>query len=293
LTTVSIPLGDAAALRPARNRARIVRVALATALAATGIAAFFAARSPSPTAFPILAPGSSGVIVLDLSASVENGTIDKVYAILARLAASKDRFGLVVFSNQAYEALPPNTPAAELAPFAHFFHKIVPTKATVAAMAAGVNLRRARIESGSQYPTNPWASAFSFGTTISNGLVLARSIILESTVKRPTVWLISDLADGPGDLPLVALAARSYKRLGIALNVIGVNASKADRQFFAKLLGPLPTLIQTKPSPPLHLKTKHPFPVWLAVLAGLLVALLAANELWSTPLRWGPREATA
>jgi hypothetical protein len=290
VTAVSIPLGDAATLRPARTRSRIVRVVLAAALAGTGIAAFFVSRAPAPTPFPLLAPGSNGIIVLDLSASVENGTIDKIGAALSQFAASNARFGLVVFSNQAYEALPPNTPAAELATFANFFHRIRPNLGPVAAMAAGVNLRRARSDPGTpEYPTNPWANAFSFGTTISTGLDLARSVILASTVKQPTVYLISDLADGPGDLPLVALAARSYERLGIALNVIGVNPSRSDLRFFENLLSHQGGLVQAKPSPPLTLKSKRTFPTGLAVAAGLLALLLAANELWSTPLRWGSR----
>ena len=289
MTAVSIPLGDAPALRPARTRSRIVRIVLAAALAGTGIAAFFVSRAPSPTPFPFLAPGSNGIIVLDLSASVENGTIDKIGAALGQFASSNARFGLVVFSNQAYEALPPNTPARQLTSFAYFFHKIRLDQGPVAAMAAGVNLRRARVTPGtSDYPTNPWANAFSFGTTISAGLDLARSVILGSTVKAPTVWLISDLADGPGDLPLVALAARTYEQLGIALNVIGVNPSQSDLRFFQNLLSHQKGLVQAKPSPPLKLKSRHRFPNGLAIAAGLLALLLAANELWSTPLRWGP-----
>jgi hypothetical protein len=286
LTATSIPLGDARSLRVARNRARIIRTALLAGMVGTAVAAFLVARAPNLTPIPFLPPGSTGIIALDLSASVENGTLDRMYATLAQLAVSKDRFGLVVFSNQAYEALPPNTPARELAPFARFFHRLPPSRPGAAPDAARV------IRGGAEYPTNPWASAFSFGTTISAGLDLARSIILANHVSRPSVWLISDLADGPGDLPLVARSARSYIQLGIALHVIGLNPSKADRRFFEGLLGPRGALIEAEPPSQVRLSSKHGFPVGLGIAAALLALLLAANELWSAPLRWGPRRVS-
>ena len=243
---------------------------------------------------PLLAFGSSGVIVLDLSPSVEHGTIARMYATLTQLAASKGRFGLVVFSNQAYEALPPNTPAAELSSFARFFHPIgLPPAAAAEAMAAGVNLRRAPVESGfAIYPVNPWAYAFSFGTTISAGLILARSVLAGSGASHPNVWLISDLADGPDDLPVVAETVRQYDRLGIALNVIGLDPSKADGRFFAALVGASGRIVEAKPTAEAPLTTKHGFPLGLAVAAGLLALLLGANELRSTPLSWGPPQAS-
>ena len=104
MTASSIPLGDARALRRARNRSRVIRLALAAALAGAAVAAFLLARSSGLTPVPLLPPGSSGIIVLDLSASVENATLDRMYAGLRQLAATDDRFGLVVFSGRAYEA---------------------------------------------------------------------------------------------------------------------------------------------------------------------------------------------
>ena len=86
----------------------------------------------------------------------------------------------------------------------------------------------------------------------------------------------------------MARAARTYQQLGIALNVIAVNPSHADLRFFQNLLSHQKGLVQAKPSPPLKLKSRHRFPTGLAIVAGLLALLLAANELLSTPLRWGP-----
>jgi hypothetical protein len=261
-------------------------VALLAGIVGTAVAAFLASRAPILTPIPLLPPGSTGIIALDLSASVENGTLDRMYASLQQLALSRGRFGLVLFSNTAYEALPPNTPARELLPYARFFHKLPPRPRGSA--QGGGRIVSARAD----YPTNPWASAFSFGTTISAGLDLSRSIILASHVNQPSVWLISDLADGPGDLPLVTRAAQSYAQLGIALHVIALDPSKADQRFFERLVGPGGTLTNARPLSQVRLRPKHGFPVGLAIAAALLAMLLAANELWSAPLRWGPRRVS-
>jgi hypothetical protein len=38
--------------------------------------------------------------------------------------------------------------------------------------------------------------------------------------------------------------------------------------------------------PPPTSSNEH-FPLWLAIVTALLALLLAANEIWSSPLRWG------
>jgi hypothetical protein len=255
---------------------------LAVALAGTAIAAFFVARAPSLTPTPLLPPGSSGIIVLDMSSSVEHGTLDRMYAGLTQLGATNDRFGVVVFSARAYEALPPNTPAGELAPFARFFHEL--PKGSVHFAPGGPRV----VPPQGLYATNPWSNGFSGGTEISTGLALARKIILASVVTRPSVWLMSDLADDPPDRPAVVRVARSFIDHGIALHVVGLDPSKTDERFFERLLGPRGTLIQAKPSTHVRLTNKHGFPIGLAVAAVVLCLLLAANERWSTPLSWGP-----
>lgn len=278
MTAPSIPLADAALLRRAGARSRAIRIALAAALATTAVLAFFAARSSSLTPTPLLPPGSSGIIALDASGSVEGATLDRVYTGLSQLANSSDRFGMVVFSARAYEALPPNTPARELKPLARFFRPIgrtSPGGPAAAALAREI------------YPANPWQAGFDTGTEISQGLQLARSIVLAQRSTRRSVWLISDLADDSRDYGNVARVATSYVNDGIALNVIALNPSKEDKRFFDRLLGPRGTLITVKPSTSVRLRSTHPFPVWIVVAAAILALLLAANELWSSPLRWG------
>ena len=235
------------------------------------------------------------MIVLDLSISVENGTLNRMYTGLTQLASTHDRFGLVLFSSRAYEALPPNTPASELRPFARFFHGALPTRPSGAYQGLGEPPPNGNAFASQQrsslvaYPSNPWACCFSFGTEISDGLKLAQTLVVQHGAGQRAVWLMSDLADDPADRAVVSEVARSYAHDGIALHVIGLDPKPADKKFFANLLGARGTMIVGKPSTSVRLTTKHGFPVALAIVGGVLALLLTVNELLSTPLRWGAR----
>jgi hypothetical protein len=284
----SIPLGDAPALRRARRRTRLIRGVLAAALVAATVAAIITARVPAATSAPFVSSGSSGIVVLDLSASVERTTLAATYRSLMRFAGSKGHYGLVLFSDAAYEALPPETPAATFSQVARFFTAIPPAHegAGIPSVtpSAGVTLQQI----APVYPANPWGTGFSLGTKISAGLELARSIIVahRETVE-PSVWLVSDLGDESSDLQLVVADAKEYEQNGIALHVVGLNPTRKDERFFSRIVGyrgPVSAASQL-PSPA---GARQRFPVGLAVAAIVLAVLLAANELWSTPLRWGP-----
>jgi hypothetical protein len=275
MSAAGLPLAEPRALWHFRNRTRLVRLLLALALLATAVSAFFVSRDRSAAATPFLGTASRGIIVLDLSASVENATLSQMHATLARLAASKGNYGLVVFSDQAYEALPPPTPAAELGAYADFFER-----GTVGAVQgpSGIPLTL------SAYPPNPWSTGFSLGTQISQGLDLARSLILSDHLQNRDVWLVSDLGDEASDLPLVTAAAREYVNSGIALHLLPLNPLKYDLHFFEKLNLPGSATSVPPPKPKGH--SHRGFPVGLAILGVLLAALLAVNELWSRPLEW-------
>lgn len=277
MSAASIPLGDAGPLWPARNRTRVLRVALALVLAGTGAAAFLTSRTTAGAAAPYLGTASRGIVVLDLSASVENLTLDRMYETLASLSRSGGRYGLVVFSDQAYEALPPGTPASELADYAAFFRK--ETK------HGGGDLGPSRVPVV-VYPTNPWQNGFSFGTTISAGLDLARSIIQSDHVTSRNVLLVSDLDDNASDLPLVTQSAKALVHGRIALQVLPLNPEKRFLGFFRSL--PVVAGGGVVAAPPRRHRGGggRAFPVDLGVAALLLALLLAANELWSTPLEW-------
>jgi hypothetical protein len=279
VTDTTIPLAEAPTLRSAGTRTRVVRIALAATLLGLLVAAVLLARSPRQTPVPPLPVGSGGVVVLDLSASVESNKAKRMYTALSQLAATKGgKFGLVIFSGWAYEALPPGTPARELASVARFFRPQKPPPGVTGYSAARPF-----------FPRNPWGQGFATGTTISTGLNLAREIILDNKLNRRSVILISDLADVETDVPLAVAAARSYRDLGIAFHVIGVNAAFANAEFWQRLVADNGSFTQAQPPAQQRLRTTSSFPVGLAIVAVLVAALLALNEFWSALLRWGSR----
>ena len=271
MTTASIPLADAPALRPAALRTIVVRAVLAVALVGLVAAAALVSRHPKLGGLTFLPRQARAIVVLDLSASISTDTFQRIDATLTELSRSRRRFGLVLFSGTAYEALPPGTPARELASYERFFRVVQP--------APGY---------APSFPPNPWAQSFSAGTSISSGLELARTIILRGHLGRPAIVLVSDLDDDPGDVTRVTLVALSLQRLGIAIHVVGLNPSPQNARFFQRLVGPRGSVTQS-PSPgrARSANASTPFPVTLAVLAALVALLLAANELWGARLRWG------
>ena len=126
--------------------------------------------------------GTDGLVVLDLSASISSDTYARIGATLDELADTGGRYGLIVFSDTAYLALPPGTPAAELRAFARRFDLPEQTGGALTV------------------PTGPWTDSFSAGTKISTGLQLALDTIKAKRLGRPAVLLVSDLDDDVGDL---------------------------------------------------------------------------------------------
>jgi hypothetical protein len=68
--------------------------------------------------------------------------------------------------------------------------------------------------------------------------------------------------------------------------VIGLDPTRANAKFYESLAGQTGTFILGRPAARPQGAAKRAFPVGLGIAAVLLGALLAANELWSTPLRW-------
>ena len=209
----AIPLADAPAFAPAARRTLIVRVVLAATLIAAVVAAVLVSRNPHTQTIVALPSDSTAIVVLDLSASISADTYSRIGATLSSLARSHGRYGLVVFSDQAYEALPPGTAAANLEPLVRYFRL---PKQTTPGFAP-------------TYPTNPWTDKFSAGTKISAGLELAHTIAVDNGVRRPVVILISDLDDDPDDVARLATIMLAYKRDHIPLRIVGLNPSPEDR----------------------------------------------------------------
>jgi hypothetical protein len=272
----AIPLADPAPIAAAARRTGAIHIAAALALVALAGAAILLGRHPRTHEVRFLPDRSNGIVVLDLSASISFDTYSRIGQTLEELAQSRGRYGLVVFSDTAYEALPPGSPASTLRPMIRFF-KPAPER---------------RAGDVPSFPVNPWTKSFSAGTRISSGLGLARSILLADRRARPAVLLVSDLNDEPNDLPGLTNLAFAYRREGIPLSVVGLNPSPEDERLFRRFIGSSGSFSRAP------LAGARPrgsavasFPVWLVAVALGLVLLLAVNELVCARLTWAPARA--
>lgn len=268
----TIPLADAPALRAAARRTFALRLFLAVACVGAALAAILVSRHTHTRTIVPLPPGGQTVLVLDLSASISSDTFSRIGGTLAALSRSGTRFGLVVFSDQAYEAMPPGTPAADLAPLVRYFTLPKQTQPGFAP----------------SFPANPWDASFTGGTKISAGLDLAHSIATAGK-RRATVVLVSDLDDDPGDVPRLASVLLAYRRDHVPMRIVGLNPSPDNVALFDKLLSPAPVVAQapTLAEAPPHDVT--PFPWTLVALSFLIAAALALRISWAPPLEWGRR----
>jgi hypothetical protein len=266
----AIPLADAPMLAPAVRRTLIVRVVLAGALGAAVLTAVLAARHPHAQTIVALPRDSTAIIVLDLSASISTDTYSRIGAQLLSLARSRGRFGLIVISDQAYEALPPGTAAANLDPLVRYFR--LPKQATPGFTPS--------------YPKNPWTDNFSGGTKIAAGLTLAHTLAFENHLRRPAVILISDLDDDPDDRARLRRILIAYKRDGIALRLVSLNATPQAIAFIREY-APKTPVVQADTLAPGPLPRNHTPLSWALVALAVLAAVgLAANELWGPRLEW-------
>jgi hypothetical protein len=268
-----VPVTDAAKLQEAARRTNLVRLALGAALVAACLGAFFAAPSDAGRRF--LPPNAVGVVVLDVSSSIQPDTYYRIEQTLATIAASRSRLGLVLFSDVAYEALPPGTPSDQVRPLLRFF---APPTADDAKAAE------------EELPRTPWDQWFSGGTRISGGLYLAAHMLKKQHVKRGAIILISDLNDDPVDIGRTIEAVAYVSQQDLDLEIVGLNPRAQDLDFWRRLLGDdaifktasLPTAEQAAGK----IEVSGTFSHALLAFAALAVVLLAVNEWWAEPLRW-------
>jgi hypothetical protein len=259
-----LPLSDARSLQRAARRTMLQRGLLALAVLVLAIGAFLAARSPEISSRAFLPTDAHGVVVLDLSASISGDTHRRIRSTLLRLAEGGGRYGLVVFSDTAYEALPPGTAASELRRVARYYDA----------------------PQGQLSERTPWSVAFTGGTRISTGLELARSITERDRLERPALLLVSDLDDDTGDVARMRRTLEELEAAGTAVQVVGLNPAPEDERLFARLLGEPDQVARATLDAPLEASAEAAVP-WTLVALGLVLALaLAAHELWRARLRW-------
>lgn len=250
-----IPASEPGRLRVAAKRTTILRLALAAALLVALAAAFLVARSQDVRQAPLVPAGTTGMLVLDLSASVYEGALD---VTVARLAETDERTGLVVFSDAAYELLPPGSPSSELGSLLRFF--------------------KARPDA--TLPPNPWED-FRGGTHISTGMNAAREALLRENVKRGSIVLVSDLEILPDEIARLAEVLAVIRSDGFEVRIVPLFPSEEKRALVEQLTGPSAFLSEPEQ---VGVRTPEersfvPGLPWLFLFAGgLLLVLLTTNE---------------
>jgi hypothetical protein len=270
-TDTPLPVAGADWLDRAARRTRVIRIVLAAALLAAVAAAFLVSpRHPGRRYLPAQAVG---IVVLDVSSSVRPSTYYRIEQTLDSIAASRGRLGLVLFSDVAYEALPPGTPASELKPILRFF---APPSANA--------------QTDQYLADSPWQQWFSAGTRISEGLGLAERMLENEHAKRGAVLLISDLADDPVDIQPLKDQVLSLEQKSVPVEIVALDPTVQNANFWKSLLGAqavyqtakLPTGAQARGK----IEVTNGFSTKLAVLAAATILLLALNEWWAEPFRY-------
>jgi hypothetical protein len=257
MTASAIPASESARLRPAVRRTTVVRAALALALLGALTLAFFVARSYDVRYAPLVPSGSTGMVVLDMSASVYEGAMEET---LQKMSSTGEKAGLVVFSDAAYELLPPGTPGRELLPVLRY---LKPTG------------------SGGQLPVNPWQD-FRAGTRISAGLAVAREALERKGVHHGSIVLISDLEILPDEVERLGGEIADVKRAGITVRIVPLNPTPEKRAKIEALTGPSALLREPGTSgavrAPEERSLRAALPWAFALVAGVIAILLATNE---------------
>lgn len=256
----SIPASDLGPLRHAVRRTAVLRVALAAALVASLALAFLVARGGDARHAPLVPSGTTGMVVLDLSASVYEAAFGST---LRKMARQGERAGLVVFSDAAYEVLPPGSPGRELLPFLRFF-------------------RPAPNSTTGSFPPNPWQD-FRAGTRISEGVRVAHESLTRAGATHGSILLVSDLEILPDEVLRLGSEVAGLRRDGIDIRILPVNASDEKRRLVEQMVGRSAFLKEkAQETAPREAPNREALglaaPWWFLLAAGLVVCLLAVNE---------------
>jgi hypothetical protein len=272
----------ASELQGVARRTLWVRWGLAACAVVALILAMTLARDASVRPTSYFASGDGGIVVLDLSTSVERTKYRRIQRVLRSLAMTGSRVGLVVFSDSAYEALPPGTRGEELMPLLRFFP--VPREPRSREEAERTALRTFGI-------TTPWSGTFRGGTRISAGLREARQMAERDRIADPSVLLVSDLDDAGIDAPFLTQELIRYERSGIDLRIVPLFPNPEDRQLFGRIIGPEAFVLNKELLRNSAVEERQTlvgdFPLAFVLVAALLLAILALNERLFTRVTWG------
>jgi hypothetical protein len=280
----AIPLADLGLLRRPLVRTTATRLGLLVALAALAAISIWRATQLQASALSFLPHRSSTVLVLDQSKSVYLSGYEEIAGLLDAFAKADAPVGLVMFSDTAYELLPPGSHGSELRPLIRYY---VPTKGGAKSLPSGPTFIR-----------SPWDRSFSAGTKISGALQLGERLLKREHVGRGTLLLISDLDTADTDLPAFARTLTQLRGSPtVNLRILALHPDPGPRRFVQKIVGKTP-FISGSGLAGRHVDTTQRFqaasPLWLVIPALLLLAALAANEWLCNRIELRPtREAAA
>jgi len=269
----AIPSADIGVLAPHARRTRRLRAALAAVLVGLVVAALLLARDSDDTPSRLLPPGTSGIVVIDVSRSVDGQTYEPIASVLQQLIALREPIGVVAFSDVAYQLLPPGSPSRELRPLLRLF---TPEQSGV--------------------EESPWSPAFTAGTRISTGLELTRAILERQQIRNGAVLLVSDLQTASSDIADMTEAIIEYRKAGIQLRIADLSAQPQNRRLFERLVGKdaFADVERSGVSASATAATdggRGPLPRAFLVVGVLLLLALAVHERWCS--RVDIREAAA
>jgi hypothetical protein len=291
----AIPLADIRGLIDPARRTAVIRWLLAAGLVASIGAAALLAQRPASSEITLAQGGRSGVVALDMSASIGSAR-RRITEPFEYLADTGQDFGLVLFSGTAYEAAPPGTSGAELRGFLNALAPFSNVCVALERSPCPAHTRRVDPDSPEaerivRESETPWTDSFRGGTTISAGLLLARRMLERHDMKDRGVLLISDLDDSGLDVPALTRELITYRREKIPINIVALSPFDEDRFFFERLVGPEAFVDRADLAPNRLVDERQRaeragVPEGLALLALVLLALLALNEHFCGRLAW-------
>jgi hypothetical protein len=268
----AVQLAELPELRSAAWRTSALRVLLALALAGTLAALGSIAASAGGGRAAVFPQGTTtGVVALDMSASIAGPIYARVAATLRGIVDANQSIGLVMFSDTAYSLLPPNSPPGALLQFIPYFTPVRYDGATPV------------------FAQSPW-STFSGGTRIASGLIEARHALERAHVTHGAILIVSDLDDSSSDQSALVAEAQRLRRAHVAVRVVPLFATPTNIRYFGAVFG---NNVFVDPSVFTHTAKRQAQAVaaaqpWALLAVGLLlVLLLAGNERWNGRLTIG------
>jgi von Willebrand factor type A domain len=268
ISRTAVDTHDVGSFRGVGRRTLALRVLLAGGAIVLLAAAVLSARELDPRDRGLLPTGTTGVVVMDLSLSILDDSSGVVRKTLQSLVDSDAPVGVVVFSDVAYELMPPGTPSRELKPIIRLLTPNAQGKVV-----------------------SPWSDTFRAGTRISTALQLAHDMLEGDRVQDGSILLVSDLETAPDDVPETARVLRSIKRSGTPVRLLALGPSSDARTLFGGILGPEAftplvdgPVVEAEPPD----ARRRPLPRALLVLGLLFLVALAAHERYAGRLALPP-----